>query len=106
MFENIKRGEVNFFECVHEDGCPTIASWNMDECTCSKVEMSVHQDQEWFERTLNQAHKMNREARRAAERAIRKAAGKTKAARATGAASKGTPNAGKNCSTQKNGGAA
>lgn len=106
MFANIKPGEVNFIQVSHNDNCPTIASWNMDDCTCHEVDMSVHQDQKWFEKTLNQARQMNRKARRAAERAMRKAAGKTKAARATGAASKGTPTVGDNCSTRKKGGAA
>ena len=73
--------------------------------------MSVHQDQKWFERTFSKACQMNRKAKRAAERAMRKAAGKsptkTKAARAIGAASKSTPTVDVNCSTRhKKGGAA
>ena len=106
MLDNIKQGEVNFLQVAHDDNCPTIRTWNMDDCICNAVEMSVHQDQKWFEQTLETARQMNRKARRAAERAMRKAAGKTKAARATGAASKGTSNAFGNCSTQKKGGAA
>lgn len=106
MFDNIKQGEVNFLQVAHDNNCPTIRTWNMDDCTCGAVEVSVHQDQKWFEQTFNQARQMNREARRAAERAMRRAA-KTKAARATGAASKGTPTVDANCSTrQKKGGAA
>ena len=106
MFDNIKQGEVNFMQVVHDDNCPTIRTWDMRDCTCSEVEMSVHQDQSKYERDFNNAVQMNRKARREMERALRKAAGKTKAARATGAASKGTSNAGKDCSTQKKGGAA
>lgn len=105
MFANIKQGEVNFLQFAHDDKCPTIASWNMDDCTCGAVEVSVHQDQKFFEQTLNHARQLNRKARRAAERAMRKA-GKTKAARATGTASKGTPTVDANCSTKKKGGAA
>ena len=111
MFEKIKQGEVNFIQVAHNDNCPTISSWNMDDCTCHEVEMSVHQDQKWFERTFIKASQINRRARRAAERAMHKAAGKsstkTKAARATGAASKVASNVDANCSTrQKKGGAA
>lgn len=107
MLDGIKKGQVNFIEFAHDNNCPTIASWNMDDCTCSAVEVSVHRDQKWYEQTLTKARSMNREARRAAERAMRKAARKTKAARATGAASKGTPTVAPNCSTrQKKGGAA
>lgn len=106
MLEGIKKGQVNFIEFAHDNICPTIASWNMDDCTCGAVEVSVHQDQKWYEKTLNKARSMNREARRAAERAMRKAARKTKAARATGAASKGNSTVGKNCSTSKKKGGA
>ena len=111
MFTNIKQGEGNFIEFAQDGNCPTIASLNMEDCTFHEVEMSVHQDQKWFERTFIKASQINRRARRAAERAMRKAAGKsptkTKAARATGAASKGAPTVDANCSTrQKKGGAA
>ncbi len=106
MFDNIKQGEVNFLQVAHDNNCPTIRTWNMDDCICGAVEMSVHQDQKWFEQTLEKARQINRKARRAAERAMRKAAGKTKAARATGTASKDTSNAGKDCSIKKKGGAA
>ena len=105
LFDNVKQGEVNFLQVAHDDNCPTIRTWDMSDCTCGEVEMSVHQDQKFFERTLNNAQMLNRKARREAERAMRKAS-KTKAARATGAASKGTSNAGGDCNTQKKGGAA
>ena len=105
MLDNIKQGEVNFLSLAHDDSCPTIASWNMDDCTCGEVEVTIHQDQEFFERTLNHARQLNRKARRAAERAMRKAA-KTKAARATGTAFKSASTNARNCSTNKKGGAA
>ena len=107
MLDGIKEGQVNFIQLSYDNNCPTIASWNFDDCTCAAVEVSVHQDQKWYEQTLNKARNMNREARRAAERAIRKAAGRIKAARATGAASKGKPTVTPNFSTsKKKGGAA
>lgn len=104
---DIKKGEVNYLQIAHDDNCPTVISWNMDDCTCSEVDVSVHQDAKKFERILENAQQLNRKARRAAERAARKAAGKTKAAREAGAASKGTPTVDEDCSTsQKKGGAA
>ena len=101
-----KDGEVTFVIRGHEDGCPTAFSSDMDECTCKIVRLVETKDTAYVGRVMNKHRAMCRKARRAAERAMRKAAGKTKAARATGAASKGTSNAGNDCSTQKKGGAA
>ena len=105
MLENLQKHGLNFIQFAHENNCPTIASWNMDECTCGdKVDVTVHQDEAEYERTFNHARRWNRKARRAAERAMWKAA-KTKAARATGTAFKSASTYG-NCSTNKKGGAA
>ena len=105
LFDNIKQGEVNFLQVAHDNNCPTIRTWDMGDCKCRAIEMSFHQDQSKYERDFNNAVQMNREARREMERAMRKAAGKTKAARATGAASKGAPTVNRNSSTrQKKGG--
>lgn len=52
MFTNIKQGEGNFIEVAQDGNCPTIASLNMVDCTFHEVEMSVHQDQKWFDRTF------------------------------------------------------
>ena len=103
--EHAKPGEINILTVEHDDGCPAMLTWDSGDCTCAVVRVRVHQDVNRFERDLNAAREMNRKARRAAERAMRKAAGKTKAARATGAASKTTSVDG-NCSTgAKKGGA-
>lgn len=107
MLDGIKKGQVNFIEFAHDNNCQTIASWSMNDCTCGAVEVSVHQDQNWFGQRLNKARSMNREARRAAERAMRKEARKTKAARSTSTTSKGATTVKRDCSTgKKKGGAA
>ena len=106
MLDNLQKGGVSFLQVAHDNNCSTIRTWNMDDCTCGEVELSVHQDQSKYERDFSNAVNMNRKARREAERVMRKAA-KRKAARATGATSKGTPNVDANCSTRhKKGGAA
>ena len=103
----IKDGEAAFLIRGHEDGCPTAFGADMSECTCKVLRFVETKDTAYVGRVLNKHRAMCRKARRAADRAMRKAAGKTKAARATGAASKETSNAGKDCSTQeKKGGAA
>ena len=79
MFANIKQGEVNFLQVVHDDNCPTIRTWDMGDCKCHALEMVVHQDQSKFERDFNNAVQMNRKARREMERAMRKAAAKPQA---------------------------
>ena len=103
-----KDGEVTYVIRGHEDGCPTAFSSNMDECTCKVLRFVETKDTAYVSRIMNKTRAQRREAERAAkreaQRAIRKAS-KTKAARATGAASKGTSTAGKDCSTQKTGGA-
>lgn len=102
----LKDGEVTFVIRGHEDGCLAAFSSNMDECTCKIVRIVETKDTAYVQRVMNNHRAMCRKARRAAERALRKAA-KTKAARATGAASEGASNTGDNCSTrQKKGGAA
>ena len=100
-------GEVTFLIRGHEDGCSAAFSSNMDECRCKTIRLVETKDTAYVGRVMNKHRAMCRKARREAERAMRKAAGKTKAARATGAASKGTPTVDTNCSTrQKKGGAA
>ena len=99
-------GEVTFLIRGHEDGCPTAFSSDIGECTCKVLRFVETKDTAYVGRVMTNHRAMCRKARREAERAMRKAAGKTKAARATGTASKGTSNAGKDCSTQKKGGAA
>lgn len=98
-------GEVTFVIRGHEDGCPAAFSSDIGECTCKVLRFVETKDTTYVQRVMNNHRAMCRKARREAERAMRKAS-KTKAARATGAASKGASNAGKDCNTQKNGGAA
>lgn len=99
-------GEVTFVIRGHEDGCPAAFSSDIGECTCKVLRFVETKDTTYVQRVMNNHRAMCRKARREAERAMRKAA-KTKAARATGAASKGTPTVDANCSTrQKKGGAA
>ena len=98
-------GEVTFVIRGHEDGCPAAFSSDIGECTCKVLRFVETKDTTYVQRVMNNHRAMCRKARREAERAMRKAS-KTKAARATGAASKGTSNAGGDCNTRKNGGAA
>lgn len=102
-----KNGEINFIEIAHNDGCPATVTWDINDCTCSSVEFGIHQDQGRFERDYLRASQMNRKARRAAERAMRKVGSKEKAARAR-AASKTASSICKNRNTNggKQGGAA
>ena len=107
MLNDPQKNEVNFLQVAHDKKCPTIKTWDMGDCKCRALKMTVHQNQSKYERDYNNAVQMNRKARREMERAMRKAAGTTKAAHATGAASKATPTVDANCSTrQKKGGAA
>lgn len=106
MLNDLQKSGVNFLQVAHDNNCPTIRTWDMGDCKCRALKMTVHQDQSKYVRDYNNAVQMNRKARREMERAMRKEAGKTKAARATGTASKGTSNACEDCSTQKKGGAA
>lgn len=98
-------GEVTFVIRGHEDGCPAAFSSDIGECTCKVLRFVETKDTTYVQRVMNNHRAMCRKARREAERAMRKAA-KTKAARATGAASKTASSTTRNCSTQKNGGAA
>lgn len=103
-----KDGEVTYVIRGHEDGCPTAFSSNMDECTCKVLRFVETKDTAYVSRIMNKTRAQRREAERAAkreaQRAIRKAS-KTKAARATGAASKTSSDDG-DCSTSaKKGGA-
>lgn len=75
----IKDGEATFLIRGHEDGCPTAFSSDMSECTCKVLRFVETKDTAYVGRVLNNHRAMCRKARRAAERAMRKAAAKPQA---------------------------
>lgn len=62
---------VAIAEVRHDDGCPAKASWNMDQCTCDRPEVEMHQDV-GRHLALVQSRKQQRKAQSKARKAYRK----------------------------------